>query len=700
MLREARDHLSTAVERGCERGLTPSEAEMDAVARFGATRRLVKSEIREAGPLWALSLAVIGAIAITVVVAAGGTAAVALGPDPFNYHVPPPVAVAWEGDEVGAATSGINPWAVSAAGQNDAWIVGQPRSHLVSHNGGFRRVYDVGYPQAWHWQGRSWQVVRMARAGVSAEFHAVAASSVGAWAAGATAPDYRHARPLVERWDGSRWTISLHPKNARGLLLAVSASAPDNVWAVGGAFPPQEQHLNPDHLLPLAERWDGRAWQRVPLPWAKPGMKLDKVVALSPSDVWVASTGFFGQVTSIFVEHWDGTSWTSIRAPFGPHAPIAGFTATTGGAAWAVGAYTHDGYTRTLAARWDGKRWGITPTPNPSTVSTLTAVTAVSPTDAWAIGLTGQQNIGFFLHWDGRRWTREPATDPFTAQTINDGLAVSQAAGGSVFAFGHTQGPRGTTIMRWQPPCWVPTRSPDSEASTPHQQPCSLPTGGSPPAVNPNAPAQRRATVASAEAVLTRALLVAQQNAYDVSQHKRFVYHSFSYIGDDGAPIGRMAHVSREMSDGLRRVYLGHLARALPHFRQATDLLNGYLASHPSDTPTDPPAAEVAWLMSRLPHADRKIAHAIGSLPPKARQQQVRYWATKAIDWLVAEGIVNTTFFKQSRLPQFRPTWLAPGARWREINLRYHDMILHSNDQQAVQADLTAIRSQLPAAAR
>src|SRR3954468_22353639 len=114
--------------------------------------------------------------------------------------------------------------------------------------------------------------------------------------------------------------------------------------------------------------------------------------------------------------------------------------------------------------------------------------------------------------------------------------------------------------MRWMSPCWVPTRSPDSVP--PAQvgrtgQACSEPNGGSPPVVNPNTPAQRRATVASAEAVLTRALLVAQQNAYDVSQHKRFVYHSFSYIGDEVAPGGRMAHVSRDMRDGLRRIYLG-----------------------------------------------------------------------------------------------------------------------------------------------
>jgi len=99
--------------------------------------------------------------------------------------------------------------------------------------------------------------------------------------------------------------------------------------------------------------------------------------------------------------------------------------------------------------------------------------------------------------------------------------------------------------------------------------------------------------------------------------------------------------------------------------------------------------------MARLPRANRKIGRT-ASMAPKERERQVTQSATQAIDWLVAEGIVNTDLIKQALLPRFRPSWLTPGARWREINLRYHDMIVHSNDQQTVQADLTAIRSQLP----
>ena len=118
-------------------------------------------------------------------------------PDRFNYHVPPPTVEGWEGDNVGSPTSGINPWAVSATSQNDAWIVGQPRSHLVMRKGRIHRIHDVGYPQAWHWSGGSWHIVPMAPAGASAEFHAVAATRSEVWAVGSTHPSYRRTRPLA-----------------------------------------------------------------------------------------------------------------------------------------------------------------------------------------------------------------------------------------------------------------------------------------------------------------------------------------------------------------------------------------------------------------------------------------------------------------------------------------------------------------------
>jgi hypothetical protein len=538
----------------------------------------------------------------------------------------------------------------------------------------------------------------MAQAGASAEFHAVAATRSEVWAAGSTDPSYRRTRPLVERWDGTRWQVSLRATDSRGLLLGVSESAPDNVWAVGGVFPQHDRSPSALHLLPLVERWDGRAWHRVAVPWAKPGVKLDKVVALSPTDVWVASTGFYGRITAILVEHWDGTSWTSVRAPFGPRAPIAGFTATTGGIAWAVGGYTHNGYTRTLAARWDGTRWAITPTPNPSTAATLTGVSATSPTDAWAIGLTGQEDSGFFMHWNGVRWTLQRAAGQFTAQTVDDGLAISEAPDGSAFAFGHAQGPQGTTIMRWQPPCWEPTPSPDAGASAPSHQACSLPSGGSPaPVVNPNAPAQRRETVAGAEATLTKILLWAQHDAYDASHHKRFIYTSFNGGGGSIVQPPPLSKMGFAMLESLRQMHLGHLPKALAQLREATALLNAHLASHPSDVPKAPPAWAVSWLVPRLSRADRQIAQA-ATLAPGARKPQVRSWATKAVNWLVEDGIVNSEFFTQPGLPQFRPAWLSPGARWSEINLRYHDILRHPDDPAVIQADLAQIRTQLAGA--
>ena len=52
LLREVRDHLLEAVDQERQRGLTVSDAEDEAIARFGTTRQLVRGELREAGFLW------------------------------------------------------------------------------------------------------------------------------------------------------------------------------------------------------------------------------------------------------------------------------------------------------------------------------------------------------------------------------------------------------------------------------------------------------------------------------------------------------------------------------------------------------------------------------------------------------------------------------------------------------------------------
>jgi hypothetical protein len=62
---------------------------------------------------------------------------------------------------------------------------------------------------------------------------------------------------------------------------------------------------------------------------------------------------------------------------------------------------------------WDyGSAWTIVPSPSPGAIyNTLNSVSALSASDVWAVGQSGQQKFNterflVVLHWDGRKWSR------------------------------------------------------------------------------------------------------------------------------------------------------------------------------------------------------------------------------------------------------------------------------------------------------
>ena len=70
VLREARDHLLAATESGIARGLSLSDAEAQAVDRFGPAGQVARHEIREAGALWASVVAGLAAVTVSLMVLA------------------------------------------------------------------------------------------------------------------------------------------------------------------------------------------------------------------------------------------------------------------------------------------------------------------------------------------------------------------------------------------------------------------------------------------------------------------------------------------------------------------------------------------------------------------------------------------------------------------------------------------------------
>ncbi len=97
--------------------------------------------------------------------------------------------------------------------------------------------------------------------------------------------------PLIDHWNGSRWTVSLAPR-VWGYVWDIVAIAPDDVWAIGG----------------VTFHWDGSLWSRVMDPAEG---DLFAAAAVSPSDIWAVGS-FENQP---FTQHWDGTQWAVVPTP-------------------------------------------------------------------------------------------------------------------------------------------------------------------------------------------------------------------------------------------------------------------------------------------------------------------------------------------------------------------------------------------------
>jgi hypothetical protein len=187
----------------------------------------------------------------------------------------------------------------------------------------------------------------------------------------------------------------------------VSADSALDAWAVGY----DETEGDYETLL---LHWDGTRWSRVIGPNPGSGSnELQAVSAVSPSEAWAVgdSLGFATAVDETLIVHWNGRRWSHVKSPNRGSSfnALTGVSAVSPTDAWAVGSYRDEGEIgQTLALHWDGARWSQVKTPNPGSISnSLAGVSAVSPKDVWAVGeYQGAGTHALVLHWDGTKWSQ------------------------------------------------------------------------------------------------------------------------------------------------------------------------------------------------------------------------------------------------------------------------------------------------------
>jgi hypothetical protein len=265
-------------------------------------------------------------------------------------------------------------WGVSALTHTDAWAVGS--------NGG------SGITE--HWDGTSWSYIPSPQPGNYAnELDGVAAlSSSDVWAVGAH-QNYKGMyqepqKTLVEHWDGARWSViaSLNPGMFYNSLSAVTALAPNDIWAVGA------QGNLQGHSKTLIEHWNGKQWSVVQSPSVGPfDNELWSVAGVASNDVWAVGLYWAppGNVIDTLTEHWDGSTWSVVPSPNPPGGDndLHGVAAVANNDVWAVGS----SISGPLTIQWDGHQWNTIPNKGQQSWF-LNRIAALNAQDVWAAGST------------------------------------------------------------------------------------------------------------------------------------------------------------------------------------------------------------------------------------------------------------------------------------------------------------------------
>ena len=264
---------------------------------------------------------------------------------------------------------------------------------------------------------------------------AVAASSPSdIWAVGQTAIHF----------DGTQWTAfatpMIHGDNTSYLDGVVDFS-PTDAWAagivgIGTAAPGQ-----------VIEHWNGTAWNVVTGPTFAAGdqPEIFGLTAVSPKDIWAVGTLLTAnQVLEALFEHWDGTAWTAYTGFF--YGFFRAVSADASNDIWAVG---YNGNV-TFSEHFDGTGWTHVPTPNVGTgPNSLGGVVALAPDNVWAVGFStastkpppGQYDVPtktLIEHYDGASWSvvSSPNVGPNSQYQSNRLLGVTAVSSTDIWAFG------------------------------------------------------------------------------------------------------------------------------------------------------------------------------------------------------------------------------------------------------------------------
>jgi hypothetical protein len=218
-------------------------------------------------------------------------------------------------------------------------------------------------------------------------------------------------------------------------------------------------------LLGMGPTAAAQGWTIVSAPPTGENGQLAAVSAVSGTDAWaVGSTNAAANGTGakVLIDNWNGTAWTQVAtssAISGISAALTAVSASSATDAWAVGHSPKPSFAP-LALHWDGTAWSVSPSASALGSQLTDGVADISPTDAYMIGgALGNMNTGRVAQWNGSSWSRLTVPVPSGAGPTSTLNAISADGPNDVWIAGTYQlNPtdlrRETYTLHWNGSTW------------------------------------------------------------------------------------------------------------------------------------------------------------------------------------------------------------------------------------------------------
>jgi hypothetical protein len=264
---------------------------------------------------------------------------------------------------------------------------------------------------------------------------------------------------LIEARNGANWTVQASPNPPTGSNLAdltsVSCRSATACVATGSA-----------DTTPFSERWNGTSWSLQPVS-AFDGWLTGVACPRARSCVAVGESVDKWEQSRPAAEAWDGSSWTAQSAPTPQVVAVAMLVSdscVSANLCTATGYYStgYGGPMWPLAERWNGMRWSMQPTIRPpGDDGILNGVSCASSMQCMTVGVYAQgpaPTRPLSALWDGSRWHAEKTAALPTGAKATTLEAVSCADPQDCMAVGYytdSAGRKRALAERWDGSQWT-----------------------------------------------------------------------------------------------------------------------------------------------------------------------------------------------------------------------------------------------------